>query len=119
MIKSFKIYESSKHVQIGDMVEIIRDNGFDGFVGLIGKITKNMSHDHPRTDDGELWSIKFDGKRVGTHDNDGDDPSERTRNYRSNYFVVVDGKEIEKRKLERKLRKEKYKHIDPFEEEIW
>jgi hypothetical protein len=110
MIKSFKIYESNeKHFKIGDTVIVVSSSvPLDKkFIGLIGTITgrlKNMEN---------VYSVIFDKSYPGTHSNSGMDPSERTRNFYKYCLKLVDNDE------ERKSKKEKYKHIDPFEEEIW
>jgi len=54
------------------------------------------------------------------HDCGEKDPTNRSRYFRSeNLKLALDEEELEKRKIEKKLKKEKYKHIDPFDEEVW
>ena len=105
--------------RIGDIVEVIgahshHDNPFIGMVGTI------LGHYYS---DENIYAVKFDISGLplpGMHDCGEKDPTNRSRYFRSeNLKLALDEEELEKRKIEKKLKKEKYKHIDPFDEEVW
>ena len=101
----------------GDVVEVIGSHTHNDipFIGMIGTILGDYYGDK------DIYAVKFDtSNMIGTHDCDGRDSSNSSRYFRKNHLKLsLNDEEIEKRKIEKKLKKEKYKHVDPFEEEIW